>query len=260
MSENGKVKRKGVREPQPDASVLGAQPIRAWPWPRIVLYVPMFQALPYADDVFYDFMLIAQQGPPLLRAKYGRTDYSRNMAVEKFLRPRLPDGRPQFTHILMLDADHRHPQHIIQSLARWVIADPERQVVGGLNFMRGEPYAPCAFIQEADGSYSTPLEWEPGLMEVDILGTGCVLIAREVFERIPKPWFYYPYDQVQEGVWPTEDVGFSRKCNEHGIQLWMDTTTTSPHMISATIDESTFRAYVDEHAELAEMIIDEEVA
>ena len=41
--------------------------------------------------------------------------------------------------------------------------------------------------------------------------------------------------------WPGEDIGFSELCNAHDVDLWVDTTTTSPHMIDAWVDEHTFQ-------------------
>lgn len=215
-------------------------PISAWEWPRIVAFVPQFPALPHADDVFYGFWAIAQQGLPIMQISYGRTDLVRNRAAMLLL-------QSDFTHVLMLDADHQHPPHVTQLLARWVLDDPTRLVVGGLNFRRGEPYDPCAYLRGEDGLLYPPSEWQRGLVEVDAIGTGSLLIAREAFERIEPPWFFNDYSMVMEDRWPGEDIGFSKKCNEAGIKLWVDTTTTSPHMIDAVVDESSYRDYLADH-------------
>jgi hypothetical protein len=53
-----------------------------------------------------------------------------------------------------------------------------------------------------------------GLFRVDAFGFGAVLIKRDVFERVPRPWF-----KGHEGG---EDIGFCRKAREHGIELWCD--------------------------------------
>jgi len=230
MSDNGHKTKDNLI----DKSVLGKLPIRAWPWPRIMVYIPMFPALPHAPDVFYTFMLIAQQAPDILRAAYQRTDVSRNMAAEKLL-----EG--EHTHILMLDADHNHPVNIIQRLASWVIDDPERLVIGGLNFRRGDPYHPCVGVIGEDEKFYTPFEWDDGLIEVDRLGTGSILIAREVFETLERPWFFYEYDGAIEKFYPSEDYAFSRKCREAGIRLWCDTGAISPHATTTFVDEHTFR-------------------
>ncbi len=220
--------------------VLNTWPVASWKWPKVVVLVPQFPALPHADDVFYNFWAIAQQGTPAMRMPYGRTDVVRNRAAMNLL-------RSSFTHILMLDADHIHPEDIVQRLCRWVLLNPEIQVVGGLNFRRGEPYDPCCFLLGKDGKLYPPAEWSQGLIQVDALGTGSILIAREVFEQLEPPWFFNKYDKVWEDAWPGEDIGFSEKCREAGIKMWVDTTTTSPHMIDAYVDESSFKQYLAEH-------------
>jgi hypothetical protein len=44
---------------------------------------------------------------------------------------------------------------------------------------------------------------------------------------------------------------FSAKCREAGIPLWVDTTTTSPHIGTQLIDERTYRAYIHDQVMLA---------
>lgn len=210
------------------------------PWPRILIFIPQERSCPGGS--FYDFLAIASQGHPILELGYSRTMVVRNKAATHFLQTRA-------THLLMLDIDHKHPRDIVQRLVRWVIQDPTKLVVGGMNFRRGAPYEPCAFIYDESGNAFAPAEWPRGLIKVDILGTGSILIAREVFETIQPPWFYDLYDSVWQDIWPGEDAGFARECHKHGIDQWMDTTTTSPHLIDGVVDESVFRAYLDDHPE-----------
>lgn len=222
--------------------ILNQAPVSSWPWPRILLGVPIERAMSHAGSVFHNFWGIAQQGAPIIKIGYGRTDVIRNKMAMQLL-------QSDYTHLLMLDLDHIHPIDIIQRLARWVIMDPSKQVVGGLNFRRGEPYEPCCFLKGANGKYYAPAQWERGLVKVNIIGTGSILIAREVFETIPPPWFYNIYEEATLDAWPGEDIGFSRECTKAGIDLWIDTMTTSPHMIDAYVDESSFRQYMADHPE-----------
>jgi len=226
-------------KPIPKADVLKELPIRAWEWPRILVHVPLFPSLPYAPDVFYDFMAIAAQGPAILRGGYQRVDLAHETAAEKFM-------DTDFTHLLMLDADHKHPAHIIQQLARWVIQDPEKLFVGGLNFRRTPPYDPCAFMIEDEQAFAI-YEWDQPLIKVDRIGGASNLIAREVFERIKKPWFYMHPEHANGINWASTDMAFCLNCLDAGIDIWCDTTTQSPHMTQAVVTEQTFRNYIDEH-------------
>jgi len=219
--------------------VLNMRPIELWDYPRILVGVPLERSISYSTHVFYNFWAIAQQGVPILKIPYQRVDVARNrMAIELL--------KTEFTHLLMLDLDHKHPTNIIQKLARWVLVKPDIKVVGGLNFRRNEPYDPCCGFWGNDGKYYPPAEWEQGLIKVDVLGTGSILINREVFEIIPPPWFTFDYSRVWADQWIGEDVTFSKRCNEHNINLYVDTTCTSPHMNDTFIDEETFKTNLKE--------------
>jgi hypothetical protein len=109
---------------------------------------------------------------------------------------------------------------------------------------------------EQPGKYSYPVEWEDGLVEVDAIGTGCIMIAREVFEKMDPPYFYYPMPELEDGSinYLSEDWGFSFKCQELDIPMHVDTTTTSPHITEALIDETTFRNHMALEVQQGEVI------
>ena len=151
-SRTRKKKAEAVKNPQ---DVLNTLPIQLWPWPRIAAFVPQFPALPYADITFSAFWGIAQQGVPLLRVNYGRTDVVRNRAAQVLL-------QSDFTHVLMLDADHQHPTKIVQLLARHVLNNPDVKIVGGMNFRRGAPFDPCCYVKSDDGRLFPPTAWPKG--------------------------------------------------------------------------------------------------
>ena len=85
--------------------------------------------------------------------------------------------------------------------------------------------------------------------DLDLVAAGCLLISREVFEQVERPWFYHEYTGVQEQkekfAYPTEDVGFCKKAREAGIQICLDTTIKSPHGTNAWITEQTYRSYYE---------------
>lgn len=226
-------------------NVLEQYPIMNWAFPRILVAFLLERSISYADLVFPSIVQIAAQGPVILNMPYMRTDLARNRASMELL-------KTDFTHLLMLDIDHVHPTDIIQRLARWVLKDTKKyQVVGGLNFRRSEPYDPCAYRIGDDGSmYTIAWEKDDEIMEVDRLGTGSILIAREVFETIPPPWFWNDYSQAWRDAWPGEDIGFNKKCVENGIKMWVDLTVTSPHITPAIIDGSTWQVWRDKHPEM----------
>ena len=225
--------------------LLGTLPIASWTYPRILVGIPLERTISHASLVFHRFLEIAAQAPMIMKQDYTRTDLARNRFAIKLL-------ESDYTHLLMLDIDHVHPRDIIQKLARWPLMDPDIQVVGGLNFRRSEPYEPCCFFKDPEtGMVNAPGDWSPGLLKVDYIGTGSILIAREVFERIEPPWFQnvYGIEANWDDEWPGEDIGFSEKCQRAGIAMYVDTTTTSPHVGDRLIGEKTFRAYLEQHPE-----------
>jgi hypothetical protein len=194
------------------------------------------------QHAFFAFWAIAQQGYSIMQLPYTRNDIARNKFAKGLL-------ETEHSHLLMLDSDHTHPPDIAYRLGRWVEADPSIRIVGGLNFRRGEPYDPCAFIIGEDGNSYAMMDWEPGLIKVSALGSGSILVHRSVFEELPEPWFFYEYPEDRGESWPGVDMAFSRLCREHDIDLWVDTTTTSPHLIDSYVDESTYRSYLAQNEE-----------
>jgi len=240
MSDNGK-------EYQPDYSVLNKWPVRAWKWPKPVVFVPWMQSLPYADEVLPNFLEIASMGVPFLHRSYGYAERVLNLAAWDFLEA------DDYTHLIILDSDHTHPVDIVQQLCRVVIEDPQRLVVGGLNYKRTPPYSPCAWAKGKDGRVGNLLEWSPGLFKAHRIGSANMIIAREVFERLDPPWFLNEYNDelmTTDGY----DTFFCNKCHDEDIDIWCDTRISSPHMASMRVTERAFRTYLEmnpvEHEEV----------
>jgi len=201
---------------------------------RIVVGVLKERAI--MDDAFLQFWDIAKRGYDQLPFLYGRTDEIRNRMGDALL-------KSNYTHVCMLDSDHIHAADIVEHLARWVLQDRRRLVVGGLNYRRTAPYDPCIY-RAIDGHLTGLTEWEQGLIPVDGLGTGCILISREAFETLEPPWFAYGYEYAQEGIYPAEDLYFSIRARNAGINLYCDTTVTSPHIGKMYIDSRMWRGYL----------------
>jgi len=230
------VKRMFLPEPERAPSIGPGDPLV-----RVVVAVPMERTI--QQEAFFGFVRLFRQGWSMAQLPYCRNDIAREW-FGRFLRDQKnEDGTPKYTHILMLDSDHVHPEDIVQRLARWVWLYPNTvKVVGGLNFRRGEPYDPCAFINPGDSKFHRLADWGRGLLEVEALGTGSMLIAREVFETLEEPWFNYEYPGGD--FTPGTDMSFSAKCREAGIRLWVDGSTTSPHLGVKEIGQDEYREYV----------------
>lgn len=226
-----------------DLAVLRTLPIASWQYPRILIGIPLERSISFAEDVFWPFMRLAAQGPAFIEAPYTtRIDVMRNQYVKKLL-------MSTFTHLLMLDIDHIHPDDIVQRLAKWVIMFPEMKVISGLNFRRKPPYDPVAGNLTDTSERPILFEWEQGLMKVDEVGAASLLVERSVFETMPPRWFENVYEDPWKETFPGEDIGFCHKCREHNIPIYVDTTTSSPHCTGSLVTEETFRNFVAEHRE-----------
>lgn len=219
-------------------------PIASWRYPRIGLAIPLGKSLEHAGQTFYNFMYIASQGPWFVECPPSvRIDIVRNNVAVQLLRA------TGLTHVLMLDADHKHPVDIIQQFAKWAIIRPDARVISGLNFRRGEPYDPVAGNLTDSHRREIFTQWEPGLNQVDEVGGASLFVHRSVFEQIQPPWFFNTYDYAMENNYPGEDIGFCKKCREAGIPIYVDTTISSPHCTDTLVTENTFRTFMAMHPE-----------
>lgn len=217
------------------------------PWPRIVVGVPPFFTGAPSAEIFFDFLNVAQYGWPFIRIPCMPCDRALQFFAEHLM------ANQFFSHLCILAADHRHPQNVVQRLARVVIDDPERLFVVGLNFRRHDKHDPLSWILDDKGE-RLAVQKDSGLVKLDmghggITGHGSALIAREVFERIPPPWFRFINDAPTGHEWLGEDTYLSRKCNEHGIVMWCDTGLVSPHRFDSYADGSQYEQYVKDHPE-----------
>ena len=195
------------------------------------------------SEIFFDFIDMATRsvidGFAIARSSPCHVALARNRAVEHFL-----DSDPMFTHLLMLDADHRHPPTLPAHMIARIKADPSKKVISAMVFRRGRPYDPCHYIGDIDGIIYTIAGWSPGMIKLDACGSAALCVAREVYETIPPPWFAFDWGRAGEGMYPGEDTYFSRMCHDYGFSMWVDTTICSPHMDYSYIDGETFKTYL----------------
>lgn len=178
-----------------------------------------------------------QQGIAIIGTSDGPTALVREFLSRRFLEEK------EFTHLLMLDTDHAHPPDIVDKLARWVDNEAHPLVVSGLNYQRKAPYRPCAFMFDGPDLGILPIiKWPAGLVKVDAVGAASLLIAREVFERLPQPWWQFVFFGQHKKL-IGEDIWFCRNCKEAGIDVYVDTTVTSPHLGEQWIGDAEFRTW-----------------
>ena len=134
-------------------------------------------------------------------------DHVRNSMVKMLL------GSPDYTHLLMVDSDVVPPGNIVDLL----LECDSPLATGIVPICVQEAIVSNVIVGEGDQShFLTKWDTEGEPFEVEGAGTGCVLVAREVFENVPWPWFRYVEGYAGGKV--GEDIFFSRRAGEHGYR------------------------------------------
>ncbi len=121
------------------------------------------------------------------------------------------------THLLWLDSDMKFPPDIVHKL--WAHGQP---IVGCNYTKRTIPAMPNT--KDVDGKLIATNKQSTGVVEVGSMGFGCVLMEREVFETIPRPWFDTVWFENSKGELQMmgEDVYFCRKARHHNMPILLD--------------------------------------
>lgn len=146
-------------------------------------------------------------------------DHARNVAVQQAL-----DGN--FNHIMFLDDDVMPPPDAYHKLSSYGY-----DIISGLYHRRQNPIYPVAMIK-TDKGYGWVSEYTKGsVIEVDLVGAGCLLIHRTVLEKMKKPWFEWLIDRddLKEGEKVSEDFDFCIKAKKLGYRIIIDTSVECKH-------------------------------
>ena len=118
------------------------------------------------------------------------------------------------THILFIDADMRFPKDAIFRLLQ------RYEAIVAVNYStRKLPLQPVAFRDDTTTERVYTEQDDTGLESVAAIGMGLMLIKAEVFQKMPKPWFFVPY---QNGIYTGEDIFFCRTAREFGFEVLLD--------------------------------------
>lgn len=142
-------------------------------------------------------------------------DEKRNKCVEKFL-------ETQCTHLLFWDSDTIGVPGAVKKLL-----DANKEIIGATIYKKGGDHAPCfGFWVPERQVYRTPVPFLYNQqIPVDMVGTGFMMIKREVFEKIPPPWF-----QCYEKGNAQEDIYFCLKAEKYGYHPYVDTGLSMGHI------------------------------
>lgn len=146
----------------------------------------------------------------------------------------------EYTHILMVDDDMTfEPDFALRLL------DHDVDIVGGLAFKRRPDYQPCVYRKDPKDNEYYPIL--PNVFqEVDIVGTGGILINMKVFDKIKYPWFetYYSEDKRHWSV----DFDFCIKAKEAGFKIFVDPEAEMGHIGDPeVVNKNTFLNQTKQH-------------
>lgn len=137
--------------------------------------------------------------------------HNRNEIVQNFL-------KTDYDYLMMIDGDIIPPPEILD------LADLQKDIIGGLCFAYRQDYIMPLILKEKPkepDSYNVlQVGGYEGLIEVDAIGTGCILIKREVLERkeMKRPfWNYYDENGLR---YAGLDLTFCKRVRELGYKIW----------------------------------------
>lgn len=152
-------------------------------------------------------------------------DVARNAAVTDAL-------EAGFQWLMFLDDDVIPPGDVFYRLA-----GHNADIVSGLYYRRQEPICPVAMTLDAKGQAQWVTTWNPpnSIVEVDLVGAGCLLIHRRVLERMQAPWFEWEIGKNDPSAPKgrsamSEDFTFCLKAKAAGFKIHLDTSIRCEHV------------------------------
>jgi len=156
--------------------------------------------------------------------------YNRNKIVHDFLQ-----RKEKFDYLMMIDDDILPPQ----DMDLIELADYDKDIITPLMFIyQQDSVVPLIGVKSQEGMYNIMgASGKEGLIEVDGVGTGCIIIKREVLEhphlRAP---FLNEYDKdgfKKFGL----DFAFSRRAKEAGFKCWVHLDYVCGHRVKVDLKE-----------------------
>ena len=147
-------------------------------------------------------------------------DVARNRIVERFL-------ETDCQKLWMIDDDIVPPLNAAQMLfLDWPL------VSGLCYYDRAQEIRPAAF--KAISSLE-PVEITQPFQIVDAVGAACLIIDRNVFDAIERPWFSWQTNEDGTAAYRSEDIYFCQKCLDKGIKPLLATKFVCLHNKTVTL-------------------------
>lgn len=129
-------------------------------------------------------------------------------------------------YVLFIDADQSFPPDAMAKLIRW-----QKPMVGTIIVQRKFPHFPCVGYGSLEEDYCKLMRWPAGaLLDVDYVGMGFTLIAREVFEKLPEGNPFQRIPSPRTGNLCSEDVSFCIRVKQAGFPILVDSSIRIGHI------------------------------
>ncbi len=172
--------------------------------------------LPSGDDVKMDFTL-SLSAMVLHTAIHSKGDIEIRTYNPRASLPeigRFIAARSALEHscdkLMWVDSDMTFPQDALSKLLAY-----DLPIVGATYCRRREPHTILGVGVEDVPPGAT------GLVRMQRMPFGFVLVDADVFRKMPKPWFAPLWDAEQER-WHSEDYMFCERAREAGFDVWCD--------------------------------------
>lgn len=164
--------------------------------------------------------ILARRSDVELAIVEGRpADYVRNTVVKTLL------DSSGLSHVFFLDSDIEPPLDCLDRL----LAVEAPLVTGAYPVLMPDGLRWALADKDADRRYRLlkRLEstTEPFLVHAG--GAGCLLVRRDVFDKVKWPWFRWV--EMPDGSQISEDIYFFRKCNEAGLRVTVEPQVLCNH-------------------------------
>jgi 2-polyprenyl-3-methyl-5-hydroxy-6-metoxy-1,4-benzoquinol methylase len=170
----------------------------------------------------YDLRLVFSKRFPL--------DANRNELVEKAL-----EHNPDY--LWFIDSDMLVPPNALDNLI-----NTNKDIVGALCFQRKPPYRPVVCVMK-NGKYKL-LDYIKlnQIIEVDIVGFGCVLVKRNVFDKLKEGGCntFFQFKNINSDVTEqlNEDMTFCENARKYGFKIYSNTSVICKHFGEIWVDEN----------------------
>lgn len=137
--------------------------------------------------------------------------------------------------LLMLDADHSFDPDILARML-FLMNKHNIQVLTGLYQYKGSPHAPVIYKFTNDEKLFDIIgDWDKSveLFQIDSAGAGCLLIKREVLNKIRLELKESPFDIIHPY---SEDHSFFMRLKKIGVQAYCAPNIESHHLVMKELE------------------------